>query len=344
LPDRLVAAVDAALEVDPAARPSAAGLARELRDAWWERLPRRARGRRPVLRLDRRRVVAGGVAPALAALAAGWAAAALPFYPAFWPALLAALAAGLTAVRSRLGLAFTLAVPVFPLGNVSFGLAVAYAVFAVGWLALMWRDSRRGLLFSAGLVLGPIGLLGLVPLVALGARGTVRRIAHGAAAVLLAGAAAGIHGSEVPFTGAPAEPLGIRGSEHPIAVLEAVWGWLQATPALGLEAVVLGLAAGALALVARGADLMIATCVGFFLAGMLLVAPEAAALPLVAAGWVTYFALTLMSRRLPERSAKRRSLGTVLRQTRAHFVDRLKPGGGLGWPRGSTGFRHAEGR
>ena len=39
LPDRLVAAVDAALEVDPGTRPSAAGLARELRDAWWERSP-----------------------------------------------------------------------------------------------------------------------------------------------------------------------------------------------------------------------------------------------------------------------------------------------------------------
>jgi hypothetical protein len=348
LPERLVAAVDAALEVEPAARPSAAGLARELRDAWWERSPRRARGKRPALRLDRRRVVAGGVAPALAAVAAGWAADALPFYPAFWPVLLAAIAAGLTALRTRLGLAFTLAVPVFPLGNVSFGLAVAYAVFAMGWLALMWRDSRRGLFFSAGLVLGPIGLLGLMPLVALGARGAGRRVAHAAAAVLLAGAAAGIHGSDVPFTGAPAEPLGIRGSEHPIAVLEAVWGWLQATPALGLEAVVLGLAAGTLALVARGADLTIATCVGCFLAGMLLVAPEAAALPLVAAGWVTYFALTLKSRRLPVRSAKRRSLGTVLRQTGAHFTDRLKAVGGPRWPKrsthSSTRFRHAEGR
>ena len=261
LPDRLVAAVDAALEVEPGARPSAAGLARELRDAWWERSPRRARGR-PSLRLDPRRVARRIAAPGLAALATGWAASALPFYPAFWPVLLAALAAALTAVRSRLGLAFTLAVPVFPLGNVSFGLAVAYAAFAAGWLALMWRDSRRGLLFSSGLLLGPIGLLGLVPLVVLVARGTVRRVAHAAAAVLLAGAAAGIHGSEIPFTGRPAEPLGIRGSEHPIAVVQAIWHWLEATPALGLEAVVLGIAAGSLVLVARGADLIIASSRG----------------------------------------------------------------------------------
>ena len=40
-----------------------------------------------------------------------------PFYPARWPLLLAAVAAGLMAVQARLGLAFTLAVPVFPLGQ-----------------------------------------------------------------------------------------------------------------------------------------------------------------------------------------------------------------------------------
>ena len=344
LPERLVAAVDAALEVEPGARPSAAGLARELRDAWWERSPRRARVKRPALRLDRRQLVERGAAPALAAVAAGWAAAALPFYPAFWPVLIAAVAAGLTIVRSRLGLAFTLAVPVFPLGNISFGLAAAYAAFAVGWLALMWRDSRRGLLFSTGLVLGPIGLLGLTPLVVLRARGAVRRVAHGAAAVLLAGAAAGIHGSNVPFTGAPAETLGVSGSEHPIAVLQAVWHWLEATPALGLEAVILGLAAGSLALFARGADLTIAAFVGCFLAGTLLVAPEAAVLPLVASGWITYLALTLMSRRQPQRATRKRTLGAFLRQTGVHFTDRLKAAGGPRWPRGSTRFRHAVGR
>jgi Protein kinase domain len=315
LPDRLVAAVDAALEVEPGARPSAASLARALRDAWWERSPRRARGR-PSLRLDPRQVVAGSAGPALAALSAGWVAAALPFYPPFWPLLLAALAAGLTAVRSRLGLAFALAVPVFPLGNVSFGLAVAYAAFAVGWLVLMWRDSRRGLLFSSGLVLGPIGLLGLTPLVVLRARGTLRRVAHASAAVLLAGAAAGIHGSDVPFTGAPAEPLGIRESEHPIAVVQAIWHWLEATPALGLEALILGIAAGSLVLVARGADLKIAAFVGCFLAGTLLVAPQAAAFPLVATGWITYLALTLMSRRQPERASRRRTFGAFLRSTK----------------------------
>jgi hypothetical protein len=344
LPDRIVGAVDAALEVEPAARPSAAGLARELRDAWWDRSPRRARSRRPRLRFAPRLAARRVVAPALAALSAGWIATALPFYPELWPLLLAALAAVLTLLKPRLGLAFTLAVPVFPLGNVAFGLAVAYALIAAVWLALMWGDSRRGLLFSVGLVLGPVGLLGLAPLAVLGARGIVRRASHAAAAVLLAGAAAGIRRTEIPFTGRPAEELDIGGSEHPIAVLQAVWQWLEATPALGFEALILGLAAGSLALVARGSDLTIASFAGCLLAGTLLVAPDAAAFPLVVTGWITYVALTVMSRRLPERAGQRRSVGALLTQTRAHLGDRLKAGFGTRSPRSSTRFRHAGAR
>ena len=130
LPKRLVAAVDHALAVDPARRPPAAALSKELRAAWWERAPSRKRPKAPV-RIEPRRVLAQSAAPALAALVAGWTAAALPFYPARWPLLLAAVAAALMAARARLGLAFTLAVPVFPLGNVSLGLALAYAGLAV---------------------------------------------------------------------------------------------------------------------------------------------------------------------------------------------------------------------
>jgi len=343
LPDRIVAAVDAALEVEPAGRPSAAGLARELREAWWERSPRRARSR-PKLRFEPRRAVTRVVAPALAALSTAWVASALPFYPELWPVVLAALAAGLALLKPRLGLAFTLAVPVLPLGNVAFGLALAYALVAAIWLVLMWGDARRGLLFSVGLVLGPVGLLGLAPIVVLGARGFVRRVAHAAAAVLLAAAAAGIRGAEIPFTGRPAEELDVKGSEHPIAVLQAVWHWLHATPALGLEALILGLTAGSLVLVARGTDLTIASFAGCLLAGTLLVAPDTAAFPLVATGWITYVALTMISRRLPERAGKRRSFGALLTQTRAHFADRLKAGGGMRRPRSSTRFRHAGAR
>ena len=344
LPERMVALVDAALEVDPAARPSAGKLARELRDAWWERSPRRRARSRPRLRFKPRRVAARATAPALAALGSAWVATALPFYPEHWPLVLAALAAGLTVLRPRLGLAFTLAVPVFPLGNVSFGLAVAYALLAVAWLALMWGDSRRGLLFCTGLVLGPIGLLGLAPLAVLSARGPVRRAAHAAAAVLLAGAAAGIRGTDVPFTGLPAAPLDIRGSEHPIAVLQAIWNWLLATPALGLEAAILGAAAGSLVLVARGADLTVASFAGCMLAGTLLAAPDIAAFPLVVTGWATYLALTVMSRRQSERLARRLSFGSLMQQIRVALFRALPRVLRAGWPRSSTRFRHANAR
>jgi len=342
LPDRLIAAVDAALSVDPAGRPKAAALARALRDAWWEQSPRKARSRpKTRFRFDPARILLGSGPPALAALAVGWIASALPFYPSSWPVLLAGVAAALTAWRARAGLAFALAVPVFPLGNLSYGLAVLYAAFAVAWLVLMWGDARRGLLFVTGLVLGPIGLLGLMPVVALQARGFARRGAHAGAAVLLAAAAAGIHSRHVPFTGEPAAPLGITGSEHPVAVLQAIWQWLLATPALGLEAAIVAVAAASLPLVARGSDLTIASFAALFLAATLIAAPAVNAFPLVLSGWAVYAALTVMSRRLPERIAQRHTLGALAKQTCARFLDRVKPVGGPRWPRPQQRFRGA---
>ena len=231
--------------------------------------------------------------------------------------------------------------PVFPLGNLSYGLAVLYAALAVGWLVLMWGDARRGLLFVTGLVLGPIGLLGLMPIVSLQARGFVRRGLHAGAAVLLAAAAAGIHGRHVPFTGEAAAPLGIIGSEHPIAVLQAVWQWLLATPAVGLEAAIVAVAAASLPLVARGSDLTIASFAALFLAATLIAAPAVNAFPLVLSGWAVYAVLTVMSRRLPERAAQRHTLGTLAKQTCARFLDRVKPVGGPRWPRPQQRFRGA---
>jgi Protein kinase domain len=320
LPERLVAAVDGALSVDPAQRPSAARLCKALRAAWLERAraPRRDRPK-PKIRIDPRKVLVRSGAPALAALAAGWTAVALPFYPARWPLLLAAVAAALMAARARLGLAFTLAVPLFPLGNVSLGLALAYAGLAVVWLALMWGDPRRGLLFVSGIVLGPIGLLGLVPLVVLHVRSTVRRTALALAAVLLAGVAAGIHGLAIPFSGADAAGLGVAGSERPIGVLEAVWQWLLSNPALGVEGLILAAAAGALPHVARRADLSIATFAAGLFGATLLAAPRTGAATLVFTGWLTYLALTVQSRRLPERALAPRRFGAFLAQTRARL-------------------------
>jgi eukaryotic-like serine/threonine-protein kinase len=343
LPERLVAAVDGALSVDPALRPSAAALSRDLRAAWLERAPRHERPKASV-RIEPKRALVRSGAPALAALVAGWTAAALPFYPARWPLLLAAVAAALTAASARLGLAFTLAVPMFPLGNVSLGLALAYAGLAVVWLALMWGDPRRGLLFGSGIVLGPIGLLGLVPLAVLHVRNTVRRTAVALAAVLLAGVVAGVHGSVIPFSGVDAATLGVAGSEHPIGVLDALWQWLLDNPALGIEALILAATAGALPHVTRRADLSIAAFAAALLAATLLAAPRTGAVPLLLTGWVTYLALNVQSRRLPERVVEQRRFGAVLAQTRALFRDRLKAAGGSRWPRPQERFGQADAR
>jgi len=342
LPGRLIAAVDGALSLDPAQRPSAAGLSKDLRAAWLERAPKRRRPKTR-FRINPRRAVVRSSTPALAALVAGWTAAALPFYPARWPLLLAAVAAALTAARARLGLAFTLAVPVFPLGNVSAGVALAYAGLAVLWLALMWGDPRRGLLFGCGIVLGPIGLLGLVPFAVMHVQSTIRRAAHALAAVLLAGVVAGIHGSAIPFTSANAAALGVVGSEHPIAAVDSLWQWVLSTPALGIEALILAATAGALPHVTRRAELSIATFAAVLLAATLLAAPAAGAVPLVLTGWITYLVLTVQSRRQPERLERRRFV-TLLTQTRARLRDRLKVAGGPRWPRPQERFRQADAR
>ena len=332
LPDGLIAAVDAALSVDPELRPPAPTLAVDLRDAWEERSRRRTVSRTRA-RVDRRKLVERVAPAALAAVAVGWIASALPFYPAYWPGLLAALAAAVSFVRPRLGLAFALAVPVFPLGNVSFGLAVLYAVVASAWFVVGWGDARWGLLFSAGIVLGPLGLLGLAPLVTLQARGVVRRFLQAGAAVLFAGAVAAVRGVPVPFADTSAPPLAIAGSEHPLAVAQAIWSWLLGVPALGLEALVLAAAAALIPLAVRGSDLTIAMFAGAVLTATLVAAPTSNALPLVLGGWAIYFAVTVMSRRRPRQAAERRTLATVVKLTRAAFADRLKAVGGQRRPR-----------
>jgi len=332
LPDRLVEAVDRALCIDPARRPTAAALATSLRGARRQRAPKRRPG--ASLRFDPRALASRGGAPALAALVAGWTTAALPFFPERWPLLMALIAAGLTTARARLGLAFTLAVPVLPLGNISFGLALAYAGLAVLWLVLMWGDPRPGLLWAVGPLLAPIGLLGLVPLAVMSARSPVRRAFHAFAAVLLAGLVAGVHGSALPFGSGAAAKLRVAGSEHPVAVLQAVWHWLLQTPPLGLEALILAALATALPIVVRRSDLTIAVFGATLLAATLLAAPSGPALPLVLSGWATCVFLAVRSRRRGEEPLPQRSLGTFLAQTRALFTDRLKAAGGQRRPRG----------
>ena len=286
LPRALLAAVDGALALDPARRPSAAALARTLREGFEERTRRRPQ---PRYRLAWPRAESF-VAPALAALVAGWTAARLPFYPGGWWIGLALLAALLAAVRPRLGLAFALAVPLFPLGNVSLGLALLWTGLAAAWLALTAGEPRGGLLFAAGPLLAPLGALGFLPLLASYAvRSPARRFAHVFAAVLAAAVTAGIRGVELPFAGARAH-VALAGAESVTGVAGSLVHVLVAHAGLGLAAAVLGLVAALLPQL-RERGLWGIAGAGALLLAPLVVAPAAAALPVVAAAWLTCAAL-----------------------------------------------------
>ena len=246
LPRPLIALVDRALSVDPARRPSAERLGAALRATGHYR----ERRRRTLPQLSTPAPVR--FAPAAASgLFAGLSAAALPFYPAGWPLGLAALAAAATLVRERVGLAVALAVPVLPLGNLSAGLAWAYAALALGWLALTWKDSRTGLFFLAGPLLAPLALLGLLPLAAQRLRSGITRALQVFVAVLVAGLVAGIRGDKLPFTGNFAPALELDRTRSPFTAAGTIWDALSSRPALLLEAVVLAAAAVALPHVRR---------------------------------------------------------------------------------------------
>src|SRR5215211_9363130 len=173
----LAAAVDAALALDPEARPTAAELADVLRGAARPRQKETRRGTLP----QQVRDSLGAIRPdrwagaALAGLAAGLGAASLPFYPAGWAYGIAASAAAAAAVEPRVGLALALAAPILPLGNLSFGLAIAYAALAVVWLGVFAREAAWGGLPVLGALLGPLGALALAPAAALGVRSPLRR-------------------------------------------------------------------------------------------------------------------------------------------------------------------------
>jgi len=284
LPERLAALVDRALSLDPASRPSAAELASALRGAAKPRRRRSGEGFGFVVPEAAGRVGAAALAGAFTA----WTVAELPFFPHGATLLLALGVAALTAWRARIGLAATLAVPILPLGNISFGLAVLYAALAAGWLALCWREPRTGLLFALGPLLAPLAALGLLPLAASSVRSIPRRAAQVAVAVVLAALAAGLRHGGLPFTGAP-PPLGVgvASARDPFDVAGSLVRAAGAQPALLLEAVSLAAVAAALPF-ARRFGLWGAAGLG---AGMLvltlLTAPAAAALPLVLAAWVT---------------------------------------------------------
>jgi Protein kinase domain len=292
LPRPLISAVDRALAVEPERRPTAAQLAQTLRGPARQRSKRRRS--RPVPPRALRSVSVPWPA-ALAALAAGWTAASLPFYPPRWPLLLAALAAGLTLLRPRIGLAFTLAVPVLPLGNIALGLAAVYASVAAVLLALAWRAPRTGFLVALGPLLGPVGALGLVPLALQRVPGPARRLAYGCTTTVLAAVVAGIRVTGLPFSGETAK-LDIGVEQGPLAVADTLWRTLGSNPGLGREALVLGVAAAALPYALRAGELAIAGFGAALLAGTLLAAPEASAWPFVLTAWATCAVLLLQWR------------------------------------------------
>ncbi|HEY6607549.1 MAG TPA: serine/threonine-protein kinase [Gaiellaceae bacterium] len=290
LPQALLRAVDRALHLDASRRPDAASLAATLRLAVQKRVRSRRGG--PAIAVP---ALAPRVVPAvLAALVAGWTAWAIPFYPSGWPFGLAALAAATTFLRPRLGLAFTLAVPVLPLGNISAGAAVLYVAAALAVLVLSWREPESGLFFSLGPLLAPLAALALLPLAALAVRSPIRRGVQTAAAVLTAGIVAGFRGVPLPFDGATApHDLGVAAVGDPFVVGSALWGALVSRPALAVEMLVLAGVAVFLPFARSRGPWAVAALGVAFLTTALLPIPSVAAAPLALAVWATCAAVVV---------------------------------------------------
>ncbi len=293
LPQALLGAVARATAVEPGKRPSAQKLAQELRGLRRRRSKDTGAHAGSGTALPIRLASAG-----LAGVTAGWSASALPFYPAGWPLGLAAAATVLAFFAERAGLAFALAVPFFPLANISLGLALVYAGLALGWLALSWRDARAGLFLALGPLAAPVAALGFLPLAAQAVRGSARRAVQVAAAVLAAGLVAGLRHTPLPLSGeSPPLGLGVVGSDRPVAVAHALLEALQAHPLLPVEAVLLGLAAAALPLVRRRGPWPIALFGAAVMTATLLAGPAVAAVPIVLAVWATCAVLAVESAR-----------------------------------------------
>jgi len=309
LPPAIVDAVSSALTIEPSRRPSAETLAADLRTALVSPRRDRTTSSRPRQALAAPKAVPASLplerrlAPAaLAALSVAFAATLLPFWtPGL--VLLLALAAGVAMLRApRLGLAIALFVPVFPLGNIAQAAAVTYAVIALAWLAVCWRDARAGLLFVAGPLLTMVGAIALLPLAVQPARGRARRALQAFAGVLAAAAVAGLRGQPLPLTGSIVPNLGVDGSTRVSDVIHALAVVIEANAGLVAVALVLALAA-ALLPDARRRGLKGIAVLGVGQLGLLLVlAPALPALPLVlgtAALCAILALLTLQTGRYP---------------------------------------------
>jgi len=300
LPRRLLAAIDGALASDPERRPRASALAADLRNALRKESPRPAPSRpqaTDVAATGAHLLVRRLVPPSLAGVSAALGATLLPFWP---PALVAAIAIGaaLAAWRMpRVGLAIALAAPIFPLGNVVESAAVLYGVLALTWLALTWRDARFGLLFASGPLLAPLGLLALVPLAVLPARGVVRRAAQAALAVLAATLFAGVAGNDLPLTGVRAQPLNVAPQDSVGEIATALWQAVLVDPILLLGAGALALGAAILPWARRRSRYGVLAVGTALIAGSVVVGVGLAATVLVALVWAFAAAVAAGSRR-----------------------------------------------
>jgi hypothetical protein len=291
LPKALITLVDTALSLDRAKRPKAAHLADGLRGIAQRRgKQKRSRGGTIVVPAYAPRVAAA----ALAGVFTAFVAAELPFYPSSWLLPLAAAAALASALHARLGLAISLAIPILPLGNVSAGLAVAYAFAAVAWLVLCWREPQWGLLFALGPALVPIAALGLVPLATMPVRAGARRAAIAGIAVLAALVAAGLRHASLPLVdGAAPVGAGVAGSDDPLDVVGSLARVLAAHPALLGEAAALAFVAFALPLAQHRGRWGAAGVGAAMLVLTVLCVPGAHAIPLACAAWATAAAVAV---------------------------------------------------
>lgn len=300
LPPRLLAVIAGALAIEPARRPLASVLAAELREAVdaprRDRSKRRSPKARGRLHLSRPTAAAVSVRPvALEAklLPAGLAAVAtvaggsiLPFWTPGLLALLAVAAALATIRTPRIGLALALFAPLFPLGNLTSGAAVAYGAAAVVVLALGWGDARAGLAFVVGPLLALAGGLALVPLAVQPARGPVRRAVQALLAVLAAALYAGLRGWPLPLTGARVGDLGLTANPHPGTVAQALSTTLLDNRALLICAFVFSVSAALLPLARHRGRLGVSIlCLGQTLL-VLVAAPSIATTPIVIGTWL----------------------------------------------------------
>jgi hypothetical protein len=248
------------------------------------------------------RLLPAGLAAGLAA----WAAATIPFFPTGGVPLLA-LVAGLLGLFAPTGaLAFALAVPILPLGNISLAAGLLWAAVAAVWLVVFRRRPTEGLLLALAPALGALSLLGLVPLAVAHVKSLSRRALLGGGIVLLGVLAAGLESRALPFGASTPGALGIAGSQHPSAVLRALLQVLQHRPELAVEAVALAAAAALLPLV-RGRSLLWIAGFGALLVTLTVVpVPGLAAVPLVVSAWLTCAVIAaprVCWRRVRERAA-----------------------------------------